>query len=126
MAALPSTEGSAPECSRSPASSPRAVLQGLEVKQQIISQLIDGRLHLLEAAARFQEVHRRSAACLQNTIGVPSGPTDSESVCRIVIGWVHLALQDRPEQADAISDRLESELQSHLARFGRVCLPHAD
>jgi hypothetical protein len=48
----------------------------------------------------------------------PVSASDVEALCRSVIGWVHLALSDRPERAEAVSGRLECELQSHLARFG--------
>jgi hypothetical protein len=101
----------------------RAVLQGLLVKKAIVNQLIEGRLPLLEAAAQFQVAQRMSSACLERATGVPSSMPDSEAVCRTLIGWVHLALSDRPEQAEQVSDRLERELQGYIERFGKISLP---
>jgi hypothetical protein len=99
---------------------PRAVMQSLLAKQQIINELIAGRLELLEAAARFQAAHRTTAACL---VVVAAAPGDGESLCRTVIGWVHLALSGRPEEAERVSERLERELQGHLERQGQLSLP---
>jgi len=88
-----------------------ALLTGLRQKQWAVAGVIAGRLSLLEAAAWFR------AAGLGIDLGqVPAA--EAESLCRSVIGWVHLALSDRPERAEAVSARLECELQTHLARFG--------
>lgn len=94
----------------------------LRQKQQIVSRLIEGRLCLTEAAAGFRAA--TNAAGSSGAAGILNPlPSDGESICRTVIGWVHLALADRPEQADAVSARLESELQAQLDRFGSVRLP---
>jgi hypothetical protein len=90
-------------------------LQRLQAKQHIIHELISGKLELLEATARFRQ-HQAEAT---------SGGEEGESLCRVVIGWVHLALSDRPERAEAFSEQLERELQSHLARHGSIQLPLA-
>src|SRR5919197_853886 len=78
---------------------PKAVLLGLQQKQAIINQVIEGRLPLWEAASRFQ------------------------AVCRQIIGWVHLVLSDRPEQADRVSERLEGELREHLTKNAVALTP---
>src|SRR6516165_2082153 len=52
-------------------------LKRLDAKQDIIRQLIDGRLHLIEAAECFRELTRPAA----------SSQSD-EDVCRALIGWV--------------------------------------
>jgi len=96
-------------------------LECVQAKQRIIGRLIDGELGLLEAAARFRQVQMRSQP--RSPVSLGPNPHDGEGVCRTVIGWACLALADRPEQADSVSERLESELQSHLSRFGRVNLP---
>ncbi len=88
-------------------------LQCIAMKEQIVAELISGRLPLLEATARFRQLG-----------GAGRGPEPGgEEWCRTVIGWAHLALSDRPERAEAVSDHLEQELQTHLARHGCVCLP---
>src|SRR5258706_15071819 len=63
---------------------PRTVLQCLIVKQQIIRQLIEGRLELVVAASRFHAVHRIAAACIERATGMPSSASDGENLCRTV------------------------------------------
>lgn len=69
---------------------------------------IAGRLSLLEVAAWFR------AAGLGTTVA---------ECLPAVIGWTHLALGDRPEQAETVSGRLEWELEHYLGRFGHGRLP---
>jgi hypothetical protein len=95
-------------------------LQRLQSKQQIIAELISGRLPLLEATAQF----RAAQPPAKDQAGAPPSD-DGERLCRTVIGWAYLALSERPERADAFSEELEQELQDHLARHGTVCLPRA-
>jgi hypothetical protein len=87
----------------------RQALQRVEGKQQVIADLIAGRLDLLEAAARFAHLQ-------------PGFSDDGERLCRSVIGWAYLALSDRPERAEALTERLEQELAAHLERHGVVRL----
>jgi hypothetical protein len=87
----------------------------VRLKEEIIGDLVSGRVALVEAASRFRQVGGRLP-----TPG--AGADNGEAWCRAVIGWAHLALEDRPERADAISEKLEQELQSHLSRFGAVHL----
>jgi hypothetical protein len=108
-----------------PAHGSRLLLQGLHAKQQVITDLIEGRLKLLEAASRFQAAHSTTLASVAGTTMYPEKLSDSEHVCRTVIGWVHLALGNRPEEAERVSARLERELQTYLDRFGTVSLPQA-
>jgi hypothetical protein len=94
-------------------------LRCIATKQQIVAELISGRLPLVEATARF-----RSAGGAAPPAG-PVGPEPAgEELCRTVIGWAHLALSDRPERAEAVSATLERELQTHLTRHGSVRLPY--
>ncbi len=86
-------------------------LQRVRAKQAVVAQLIAGQLRLVEAARRFRTAGQLLAAA-----------PDGEGVCRTLIGWAYLALNDRPELAEAVSDRLERELDSHLKRHGRVVL----
>jgi len=95
---------------------PKAVLAGLLQKQAIINQVIDGKLPLWEAAGRFSLAHRAAIACLERATGVPNHSIDGEEVCRTIIGWVYLALSDRPEHADRVSERLECELREQLKK----------
>ena len=102
---------------------PKAVLAGLQQKQAIINQVIDGHLPLWEAAGRFQAAHQAARACLETATGVPTHTIDGETVCRTIIGWVCLALSDRPEHADRVSERLEGELRELLTKNALVTTP---
>jgi hypothetical protein len=95
---------------------PKAVLLGLQQKRAIINEVIDGHLPLWEAAGRFQIAHQAARVCLETATGVPTHSIDGEAVCRTIIGWVCLALSDRPEHADRVSERLEAELRELLNR----------
>jgi hypothetical protein len=87
-------------------------LERLETKKTVIGQLIDGRLHLLDAAARFRELAPPSNAIL----GISETQDGDEHWCRSVIGWVCLALSEQPERADVLAGRLEAELAAHVAK----------
>ena len=89
----------------------KAVLLGLQQKQAIINQVIDGKLPLFEAAGKFLVAHQAAGVCLERATGVPSHSIENEDACRTIIGWVYLALSDRPEHADRVSERLECELR---------------
>jgi hypothetical protein len=102
---------------------PKAVLLGLQQKQAIINQVIDGNLPLWEAASRFQVAHQAARVCLERATGSPNNTIDGESVCRTIIGWVCLALSDRPEHADRVSERLEGELREILNKNAPALTP---
>jgi hypothetical protein len=102
---------------------PKAVLAGLQQKQAIINQVIEGHLALWEAAGRFQLAHRAAGVCLEHATGVPSHSIDGEEVCRTIIGWIYLALSDRPEHADRVSERLECELREQLKNNAALAPP---
>jgi hypothetical protein len=97
----------------------RSLLAGLTRKQQAVAGVIEGRLSLLEAAAWFRAAGL--GAAVPDPRSVP--PAEAESLCRSVIGWVHLALCDRPERAEAVSGQLECELERYLGRSGPGRLP---
>lgn len=79
----------------------RPALQRMVEKQKIVSDLIEGQLPLVEATQHFERL--QSPAC-------PRTYHEMEGRCRELIGWVRLALTDRPEQADVVTERLEREL----------------
>jgi len=110
------------ETAYSPFSTRNTVLEGVEAKKHIVSELIEGRLCLLEAVAQFEAVHRTSTLDLEHSLGVPVSQ-DGESICRSVIGWIPIVMGDRPEQANMVIEKLEGELDTLLARHGKVLLP---
>jgi hypothetical protein len=102
---------------------PKAVASGLQQKLSIINQVIERKLPLWEAAGRFQAAHQAACACLERATGVPNNQSDAEAACRTIIGWVHLTLSDRPEQADRVSERLECELRDFLKKNAPAMSP---
>lgn len=98
----------------------RVALQRVAARQEVIRDLIDGQIALREAATRFRSL----APNPSGGAGVSwSDAADDESLCRTVIGWVHLALLDRPERAEEVSESLEQTLQSYVRTMGNAFLP---
>jgi len=92
-----------------PGNSP--ALRQVRVKLQIIRELIAGRFDLFEAADQFRTLEPEGAQ------------VNPEGWCRTVIGWVDLALRDRPEKAEALCSQLERELRERLEEFSLPRLP---
>ena len=106
----------------SPFTTMNIVRAAVAAKKQILAELIEGHLTLIEAVARFEAVKCDTTTEILRTLGV-TPPENTLSRCRAVIGWVQLVLSDRPEQAEAVSERLEVELQQHVNCHGRILLP---
>jgi hypothetical protein len=98
-------------------------LQRLQVKQDIVAQLVAGRVSLLEAAARFRAASQPLSDGASLAALARSGQDADERICRTLIGWAYLSLCEYPERAEAVSNRLETDLQDILDRHGSVCLP---
>jgi hypothetical protein len=103
------------------------VLRRIMAKEAIVKDLLEGRLTLLEAAQRFQDLDEKSDERLdQYRLRYP-GRSDGEKRCRQVIDWVRTRLEDRPpSQAAALLQRLEEELNDILClNGGAFALPEA-
>lgn len=81
----------------------------VRLKEQIVRDLIDGRLTLLEATMKFQQLEDSSAQPSRR------GLHPLIAACQRVIGWVALALGDRPERAEEVVGRLERQLTACTA-----------
>ncbi len=86
-------------------------------RNEIITDVIDGRLSLLEAASAFHNLDRQSPPLL---VTYP-GDSDGEKVCRRVIAWVRVRLQSDPADTEAQpqSEGSTSPAASVLARLER-------
>jgi hypothetical protein len=91
-----------------------AIQRSVEEKDEIAQAIIDGRMTLVKAAARFRAINASRPPAWPDRLDLYPGQTDEERVCRQVIRYVESNLADRPD-ASAILARLESELQAHLA-----------
>jgi hypothetical protein len=121
---LTATENFAPLCAGAATFPARTVaqqtLQRVREKQQIIDDLIAGRLDLFQAASHFQSLSRGQSGGMSLLWGPET--SNPENLCRSVIGWANLALRERPERAALIAEQLEQELQSHLTQHGGMCI----
>jgi hypothetical protein len=97
-----------------------SVIQG---KQEALAGLLEGRLTLLQTAARFRDLDARQPEfALEQLRLVQPGDTDDERYCWSVIDWVRFALHDEPSRAETLCEQLEAELEA-LLESGPVRLP---
>ena len=93
-----------------------------EIKQQIMRNLIDGRLTLIEAATSFRDVDQALVSSRQNRLRSSRSSTSSEleCYCHEIIRAVECELWEQP-QAVAVVGRLNAELQA-ATEAGVFCL----
>jgi len=95
-----------------------------ELKNSIVHDVINGRITLPEAAARFDVLFVRRDQGLRSLREAHPGASREEILCRHVIEAVRGRLEPTdPEQADAVTLRLQAELQSFLASGHGIRLP---
>ncbi len=85
-------------------------------KQETAADLLDGRLTLAEAVARFREVSTSTPAAIDNLRQNSAGPTDEARLVHQVLSFVRSQVahrQDADSQAALL--RLEAEAQLTLA-----------
>jgi hypothetical protein len=101
----------------------RAVTDRIVRKQALAEEIIEGRMTLLEAAARFRALDEAPPRFHweQFRRGYP-GAGDEERHCREAIGFVRTWLEARGYEPGSVVPRLEAELQEHLDR-GDLRLP---
>ena len=94
-------------------------LDRIEARQQVVGDVIDRRLRLAEAAARFQELDRADPSFNWERFRAwAPGASDQEKQCRAVIRRVRTALADDPDRAQGETRRLEEALQEVLRHGG--------
>ena len=103
----------------------RAIRRRIEAKSRLAREVIDGRLTLLEAAARFRDLDLAPPPFAWDGLRCRyPGASDDELHCREVIFFVRAEQRDRPGTDAAIVARLEAELNERLGR-GDLHLPAA-
>jgi hypothetical protein len=101
----------------------RAVRGRLDIKDRLTADVAEGRLSLLEAAARFRDLNREwSTFQLEAFRETWPGRSDDERYCRQIIYMVRAKLRDRPAEGLAVVVRLQAELR-HRLRRGDLRLP---
>jgi hypothetical protein len=88
----------------------------VDTKCRLGAEVAEGRLGLLEAAARFRDLDRQWPATQRDPRQAHLGDTDEMHYCRAVIAVVAMILHNRPETRAAVIGRLEAELRGHLER----------
>jgi hypothetical protein len=95
----------------------RQAMQRAVEKQRLAAEVVEGRLSLVAAAARFRDLNAGEPAfnwqALRTTYPDCS---DDERHCQEVLSFVRIELQQRPEAARALVERLEAELRDLLGR----------
>jgi hypothetical protein len=96
------------------------VVQRSAAKEEVLHELVDDRLSLLQAAAKFRRFTVEPAEYPGKGPEYLPGNTEGERYCREVLEWA----KSEPEE---IQSRLESELEAVLAAGdGEVILPEDD
>ena len=100
----------------------REVARNRDEKETTIADLVDGRITLFEAAARFRRLNGERIG----PVPEPSIPSDAnERLCEEVIHWAWCRLREfYPGAADDLVVPFKEELRRHKERHGgRVLLP---
>jgi hypothetical protein len=102
-------------------------IQRCKAKEDVVRAVIAGELTLLEAAARFRDVNaslpKARAVVQQAYAGLPY----EHALCRQVIAYAGAELRHQGSAPkENVLHGLEAELEEHLRRYGKVCLPEDD
>jgi hypothetical protein len=103
----------------------QGVLQRVEAKRVITRELADGRLTLLQAAARIRDIDQQSPDFdLERFRSYYLGSSDDERHCRELIERFRSSQPPGP-QTEALARRYEDEMHE-LAHHGTLRLPGPD
>lgn len=85
-----------------------AVLRRVQAKEEVMDELVAGRMSLREAVACFRAIHAA------NPDGLAPGAAEEEWTARNVAHWLKERLRSRGPQGKAVLRRLEYELKELL------------
>jgi hypothetical protein len=89
----------------------KAVMQCMAAKDALVPDIIARRLSLRDAAKRFGEIDQQNPRFQQAAYRrTYEGRSDLERSCRAVISRVRVSLEDQPDLAEVIGQRLGTEL----------------
>jgi hypothetical protein len=86
----------------------------LRAKEHICRDLIASRVSLSQAARQVSELPDAPDSFWATLRSMETGTTDEERVCRHLIDWACGLVMHEPDQAEALRQRLEAELQARL------------
>jgi hypothetical protein len=100
-------------------------VQRVHAKEQVIQALMAGELGLFEAAAWFRELNLTPPEHPDERWQNLPGRSEEEKLCRQVMCWVRVGMEDTmtASQLQSKMQELEAELKAHIARHGKVILP---
>jgi hypothetical protein len=84
-------------------------------KQRVAADIIAGRMSLLTAAERFRSIYRNHARDTGTLRLVFHAGSEDEALCRNVIAFVEIAVQDDPQNGPPTLARLQREFDDFLA-----------
>jgi hypothetical protein len=95
--------------------------------EEVIAEVLAGRLSLLEAAARVRAAGTELPSWARPKLEcLFPGSSDDERQCRRVIALIEGTLRDEPSRCGMVIGCLQAELREHLLRYGGVRLPEID
>jgi hypothetical protein len=89
----------------------QALVERNRAKEEVISELLAGRLTLVEAAAAFRRIHERTRD--ETGCYAEADPADlsDEGLCRNVLCWARMGLADSPRREEVL-DRLNRDFEA--------------
>jgi hypothetical protein len=99
------------------------VLQRIEIKESLITQLIEGRATIPEVAAHFKMLNSGRVDYLALYHKQYPGASDDECYCRNVVAFADARLSRQGRQGSEQTERLRRELDRLLRSNGPFVLP---
>jgi hypothetical protein len=94
-----------------------------QARDKVIKEMLEGRLTLLQAAARFRAVEKALPLPF-DLIRPDKGTPEAERLCQLVIECAHAWLPAYSvEDVEELRARLEEELEQNRDAYGEIHLP---
>ncbi len=97
-------------------------LQRVALKDAVIRDLLNGRMTLVEAAGQFRRINDNYANADAILRLMFPGTTTEEALCRNVLTFVEMSLQNEPDQGAPVLHELRGELALLSAVHGGIVL----
>jgi hypothetical protein len=93
----------------------KAAVATVAAKADVMAQVLDGRLSLTEAAARFRDLDDRNPGFVRDAFEQSwPGRSDAERYARAVLNHLHIYIRDHPDRDPEAILPLETELDRLL------------
>jgi hypothetical protein len=91
------------------------LIHHVEMKERITSDLVEGRLTLIEAARAFLPLQRHAEKELgARAPGMLVDLPEEERICRMLIAWIETRFRLEPSPRSVIVSQLKNELEEQL------------